>query len=188
MWPNQGPPPPHPPYSMGPQNPAFPPGYTAPYSTTPGPSIYPQGPPPAYQGNPGYPACQYPSGHYPAPMNPAMIPHGPPGVMPHGPPAYPMYPAGHQLHPRGVLPGPLYYSPKGFGHKPYKGYNHHHHPDGFNSVGGILSGGMAVGMGILGHKANKKMRKKMKKAHKYHKHGHYKCGKSSSSSSSSDSD
>ncbi|KAM4740452.1 uncharacterized protein FYW61_002190 [Anableps anableps] len=184
MWPNQGPPPP----PMGQQNPAFPPGYSAPYLTPPGPGVYPQAPPPAYPGYPGYPAGQYPACHYSAPVSPALIHHGPPGVMPHGPPgphAYPMHPAGHLFHPRGVHLDQFLHCPKGFGHGPHKG---HHHHDGFNPSAGIIAGGMAVGMGLLSHKANKKMRKKMKKAHKYHMHGYYKHGKWSSSSSSSDSD
>ncbi|MEQ2179374.1 hypothetical protein GOODEAATRI_024275 [Goodea atripinnis] len=187
MWPNQGPPP----LPMCQQNPAFPPGHCAPYVTTPGPGIYPHAPHPAYPGYPAgqypagpypagpYPAGQYPAGHYSTPMNPAMIPHGPTGVMPHGalgPHPYPMHPAGHPFHPRDVHLGPILHSSKGFGHGPYKGYHHHHH-DGFNPAAGILAGGMAVGMGFLGHKANKKMRKKMKKAHKYHMHGYYKHGK-----------
>ncbi|XP_014903195.1 proline-rich protein 13-like [Poecilia latipinna] len=187
MWPNPAPPPP-----MGQQNPAFPPGYSAPYLPAPGPGVYPQAPPPAY---PGYPTAQYPPSHYSAPVSPAMIhygppgpmPHGPPGVMPYGPPgphAYPMHPAGHACHPKGVHLGHLLHYPKGFGHGPHKGHHHHHHHDGFNPTAGILAGGMAVGMGLLSHKANKKMRKKMKKAHKYHMHGHYKHGKWSSSSSS----
>lgn len=187
MWPSQGPPP-----SMVQQNPAFPPGYVAPYLAAPGPGVYPQAPPPAY---PGYPAGQYPVGNYSAPVSPAMMHRGPPGVMPcgpsgmmpHGPHQYPIHPAGHPFHPSVGHRGQYLHWPKGFGHGPHKGHHHHHH-DGFNPSAGILAGGMALGMGLLTHKANKKMRKKMKKAHKYHKHGHYKCGKSSSSSSSSDSD
>ncbi len=45
---------------------------------------------------------------------------------------------------------------------------------------GALAGGMAgVGMGMVGHKVNKKMKKKMKKAHKghkQHKHGKVRLG------------
>lgn len=173
----QGPPP-----LMGPSNSPYHPGYNPSYPAAPPPAYpaYPSAPAPPY---PAYPVAPAPggfphSGQFPAGVHPAAPGIcAPPRVMPYTHPGpYPVAPGGYPgVPPPGVYPGPYPHAPK-WGHHKYhhKGYHH----GGVPAMHGGLTGGLvAVGMGLVGHKANKKLRKKMKKAHKANKHWHYKGGK-----------
>lgn len=158
----------------GPSNPSYYPGCNPSYPVGPLPAYpaYPSGPPPPYSV---YPVAPAPAGFpYPIPS-----PCAPPGAMPYPPPGpYPVgprgpYPVGPAVPPPGVFQGPYPHCPK-WGH-------HKHHHRGFHHGGprhvhmGLTGGLLAVGMGLAGHKANKKLRKKMKKAHKAHKRWHNGC-------------
>lgn len=114
-------------------------------------------------------------------MNPAMHPTMQsamlPGTMPYGAAGQHPYPVAsggyHGVHPAGVHPGQYPHSPM-WGH--HKGYHKGHH-GGYHKPGVLAVGLTAVGMGLVGHKAQKKMRKKMKKAQKVHKLWHHGYGK-----------
>lgn len=154
-----GPPPP-----VGSPNPAYPPGYTSTYPSAPPYPAYPAAPQhPTYPAAPAPGAFSHP-GQYPAGMYPAaMGPTAPPGAMPYPAPGlhpYPVTPCGYPVVPPPCVYGPYPHSPK-WGH--HKSHHKVHHHGAVNPMSGAL---VAMGMGLVGHKANKKMMKKMKKAHK----------------------
>ncbi|XP_068598413.1 proline-rich protein 13-like isoform X2 [Brachionichthys hirsutus] len=197
MWSNQGPPPP-----IGLQIPAYP---NSAYPAAPAPGTFPQ---PGQYSSGMSPAAMTPSAHlgltpYGAPgLHPYPVPpYGAPGSYPYpaasyvtpGRHYYPMAPgrsSGAHLYPvtpvvyPGVSPARVHFGSYPHTHTKWGHHRGHQHCGVHPTSGALVSGMAVVGMGLAGHKANKKMKKMRKKANKAYKHGMHKYCKSSSSSSS----